>query len=175
MWVIELTLWVRVGNIPRLFFETMISENTFTGEFFYSLDNKGRINIPAKFRTSLSPDNDSTFIITKGMDSCIVAYPATEWRKVEDGLRQLSSASRVYRSFIRSTVRYATPAKMDKQGRIQISPALRDFAGLDSEVIIIGVVNKIEIWNPEKLKEMESSMPPTVQEEFDNLAEKIIL
>lgn len=104
-----------------------------------------------------------------------MAYPATEWRKVEDGLRQLSSASRVYRSFIRSTVRYATPAKMDKQGRIQISPALRDFAGLDSEVIIIGVVNKIEIWNPEKLKEMESSMPPTVQEEFDNLAEKIIL
>ncbi|MFQ6607712.1 MAG: division/cell wall cluster transcriptional repressor MraZ [Fidelibacterota bacterium] len=153
----------------------MISENTFTGEFLYSLDDKGRVNIPSKFRSSLSPDNDSTFIITKGMDPCVVAYPATEWRKVEEGLRQLSSASQVYRSFIRSTVRYATPAKMDKQGRIQISPALRDFAGLVRDVIIIGVVNKIEIWNPDKLKELEASMPPTVQEELDNLAEKIIL
>ncbi len=109
------------------------------------------------------------------MDSCIVAYPSSEWRKVEEGLRKLSSASRIYRSFIRSTVRYATPAKLDKQGRIQISPALRDFAGLDGDVVIIGMVNKIEIWDPVKLKEMEAEMPETDQEEFDNLADKIIL
>jgi len=175
LWVIRLTLWVKVGNYPRPFFENMISENTFTGEYLYSLDDKGRVNIPAKFRTSLSPDNNSTFVTTKGMDSCIVAYPSSEWRKVEEGLRKLSSASRVYRSFIRSTVRYATPAKMDKQGRIQISPALRDFAGLDGDVVIIGVVNKIEIWDPVKLKEMEARIPDTDQEEFDNLADKIIL
>ncbi|MFQ6675681.1 MAG: division/cell wall cluster transcriptional repressor MraZ, partial [Fidelibacterota bacterium] len=133
----------------------MITENTFTGEYIYALDTKGRVSIPAKFRTALSPENDGTFVITRGLDTCILAYPMVEWQKVEQGLRGLSSASRVYRSFIRATVRYATPVQVDKQGRIQLTPSLREFAQLKKDVLIIGVVNKIEIWDPTVLEKLE--------------------
>ena len=153
----------------------MLTEDTFTGEYVYTLDAKSRINIPAKFRSSLSPENDSTFVITKGMDPCVVAYPSLEWQKVELGLRALSSASKIYRSFIRDTVRYATPAKLDGQGRIQISPPLREFAGLEKDVLIIGVVNKIEFWNPGRLDELEETTLRIDPEQFEDLAEKIIL
>ncbi|MDP6457028.1 MAG: division/cell wall cluster transcriptional repressor MraZ [Candidatus Marinimicrobia bacterium] len=153
----------------------MVSLNTFTGEYAYSLDAKGRVNVPARFRTSLSGDNEGTFVLTKGMDTCIIAYPLTEWQKVETGLRQLSSASKIYRSFIRSTVRYATPVTMDKQGRIQVSPVLREFAGIEKDVMIIGVVNKIEIWNPEKLNEIEDETLTISSDELEDLRDKIVL
>ena len=71
-----------------------IKDNTFTGEYKYSLDNKGRINIPSTFRSALSKLSNENFVITKGMDSCIVAYPLEEWQiRVEAGLRELSSTS----------------------------------------------------------------------------------
>ena len=153
----------------------MISENTFTGEYRYTLDAKQRVNIPAKFRSALSPENDGTFVATRGMDPCIVAYPFVEWQKVEAGLRTLSSASKVYRAFVRSTVRHATPVKLDKQGRIQIVSALKEFAGLEKDVLIIGVVNKIEFWNPERLDKLEDTTLRIDPEQFENLADKIVL
>ncbi|MFQ6674140.1 MAG: division/cell wall cluster transcriptional repressor MraZ, partial [Fidelibacterota bacterium] len=116
-----------------------------------------------------------SFVITKGLDPCVVAYPVVEWQKVEERLRNLSSASRMYRSFIRATVRYATPVTLDKQGRIQITPGLRKFAGLDKDAIIIGVVNKIEIWNPETLSELERTTLSVDSKQFEDLADKIIL
>ncbi|MCH8010596.1 MAG: division/cell wall cluster transcriptional repressor MraZ [Candidatus Marinimicrobia bacterium] len=153
----------------------MVSENTFTGEYSYSIDDKGRVNIPAKFRSALSPDNENIFVITRGFDPCVVAYPLVEWQKVEDGLRNLSSATKVYRAFIRSTVRYATSVNYDKQGRIQITPILREWAGLEKDVLIIGMVNKIEIWNPVKLEEFEKTSGEIEPEKFEDLADKIIL
>jgi len=153
----------------------MITENTFTGEYCYTLDAKNRINIPSKFRSALSPENNSTFVISRGMDPCVVAYPLLEWQKVETGLRTLSSASKIYRSFIRNTVRFATPVTLDKQGRIQLTPILIDFAGLDKDILIIGVVNKIELWNPARLDELEETSLSIDPEQFEDLAEKIIL
>jgi len=153
----------------------MVTENTFTGEYRYILDVKSRINIPAKFRSALSPDNECSFVITRGMDPCIVAYPLLEWQQVEVGLRTLSSASKTYRSFIRSIVRYATPVKMDKQGRIQITSILKDYADLDKDVLIIGVVNKIELWNPVRLDKLEDTTLSIDPEQFEDLADKIIL
>jgi len=153
----------------------MVSINTFTGEYSYTLDAKGRLNIPARFRTALSSDNEGTFVLTKGMDPCIIAYPLTEWQKVETGLRQLSSTSKIYRSFIRSTVRFATPTTMDKQGRIQVSPVLREFAGIKKDVMIIGLVNKIEIWDPKKLDKMEDEALTISSDELEDLRDKIIL
>lgn len=153
----------------------MITEDTFTGEYSYSIDVKGRVNIPAKFRAALSPENDVTFVITRGLDPCIVAYPFLEWQNVEAGLRNLSSASRVYRSFIRSTVRYATAAKLDGQGRIQLTSNLIEYADLDKDVLIIGVVNKIELWNPERLAELDKTSLSVDPEQYEDLANKIIL
>ena len=149
-----------------------ITENTFTGESNYTLDSKGRLNIPSKFRSALSPENDGNFVITKGMDRCVVAYPLVEWQsRVEAGLRELSSTSQQNRLFVRSVTRYATTVKLDGQGRIQLTPYLKDYARLDRDVRIIGVVNKIEIWNPDDLENIEEMSP----EDFDDLSDKVIL
>lgn len=149
-----------------------IKENTFTGEYRYSLDNKGRINIPSKFRSALSKLSNENFVITKGMDSCIVAYPLEEWQiRVESGLRELSSTSSKNRKLVRSITRFANTVKLDAQGRIQITPNLKEYADLEKEVIIIGVVNKIEIWNPVNLSKMEDITP----DDFDELEDKVIL
>jgi|TARA_B100000315_G_scaffold62791_1_gene57003 MraZ protein len=152
-----------------------MTTNTLTGEYFYNIDSKGRLNIPAKYRNALAPENNNTFIITKGQDPCIYAYPLIEWGKVESELRNLSSASLKNRSFIRTMVRFAVPVKFDKQGRIQLTPALMEYASLDKEVLIIGVVNKIEIWNPIKLDQLEKNELKIDSQEYETLAEKIIL
>ena len=152
-----------------------INKNTFTGEFSYSLDNKGRLNIPAKFRNVLSGENERSFVITRGMDTCIWVYPHQIWLTIEDELRKLSSLSRTNRSFVRSTVRYASTVQYDKQGRIALSQNLIDYAQLKNDALIIGVVNKIEIWNPKLLKSAEKDFHEIKSSEFDELANQIIL
>ena len=152
-----------------------LNHNTFTGEFSYSLDTKGRLNIPAKFRNVLSKKNKNSFVITKGMDPCIWIYPVIVWQNIEDELKKLSSLSRVNRSFVRSTVRYTSAVKYDKQGRIAISQNLIDYAKLKKEVLIIGMVNKIEVWNPNLLSNAEKEFNEIKSSEFDELANQIIL
>jgi len=149
-----------------------IQENTFTGEYKYSLDNKRRINIPSKFRSSLSTSSDESFVITKGMDSCILAYPLEEWQtRVESGLRELSSTSSKNRKLIRSITRFASTVKLDGQGRVQLTPSLKEYANLEKDVIIIGVVNKIEIWNPNLLSNIEDLS----SDDFDEIEDKVTL
>ena len=152
-----------------------LTKNTFIGEYSYSLDTKGRVNVPAKFRQSLSKDNESTFVITRGMDSCIYVYPLSQWKKIEDSLREISSLSKIHRTFVRSTARYASSSTYDKQGRITLTPSLIEYAKIEKEVLIIGMVNKMEIWNPKQLKETEEQSIAINQTEYDELAEKIIL
>ena len=150
------------------------SLNTFTGEYSYTVDPKSRVNIPAKFRQVLSPENDNSFAITKGMDQCIWVYPLVEWNKVLDKLREQSS-SQVNRAFTREYSRYASTVSYDKQGRILLSSELMDYAKIDRQVTIIGLINKIEVWNPSLLKNFDQQVLSQNKEAFDELAEKIIL
>ena len=152
-----------------------LTSNTFIGEYQYSLDSKGRINIPAKFRQSLSRDNNNTFIATRGQDPCIWIYPINEWKKIEDELRNLSSISGIHRTFIRQIARSATPSTCDKQGRILISPSLLSYAGLNKETLILGMINKIEIWNPNTLEKVDKKNINNDPNEFNSLAEKIVI
>ncbi|MEE8437325.1 MAG: division/cell wall cluster transcriptional repressor MraZ [Candidatus Neomarinimicrobiota bacterium] len=152
-----------------------VNQNTFTGEYSYSVDSKGRINIPAKYRQVLSADNESTFVITRGQDACVWVYPAAAWKQIEDQLKHLSSLKSVNRSFVRSTVRHAASVKYDKQGRIALTPYLIDYASLEKEVLIIGMVNKIEIWNPALLEKIERETKDINAAEFDELANQITL
>ena len=125
-----------------------INKNTFTGEFSYSLDSKGRLNIPARFRNVLSKDNQRSFVITRGMDTCVWVYPLEIWLTIENELRKLSSLSRINRSFVRSTVRYASTVQYDKQGRIALSQNLIHYAKLKKDALIMhpGPMNRgIEI------------------------------
>ena len=149
--------------------------NTFTGEFSYTVDAKGRVNIPAKFRKALSEDNEDTFVITRGMDPCVWVYPVVVWQKIENDLKNLSSLSAINRTFVRNTVRYATPLTYDGQGRIQLTTNLINYADLDKKTLIIGMVNKIEIWNPDRLKEIDKKNMKIDSTAYDDLAEKIII
>ena len=149
--------------------------NTFTGEFSYTVDAKGRVNIPSKFRKVLSVDNEDTFVITRGMDPCVWVYPIVIWQNIENDLKNLSSLSAINRTFVRNTVRYATPLTYDGQGRIQLTTNLINYADLDKKTLIIGMVNKIEIWNPDRLKEIDKNNMKIDSTAYDDLAEKIII
>ena len=147
--------------------------NTFTGEFSYTVDAKGRVNIPSKFRKVLSADNEDTFVITRGMDPCVWVYPLVVWQNIENDLKSLSSLSAINRTFVRNTVRYATPLTYDGQGRIQLTNNLINYAELGKRTLIIGMVNKIEIWNPDRLKEIDKKNMKIDSTAYDDLAEKI--
>ena len=152
-----------------------ITKNTFIGEYNYSLDSKGRANIPAKFRQSLSKDNKNTFIATRGQDPCIWIYPLAEWKKIELELRNLSSVSGIHRTFVRQIARSATPSTCDKQGRIMINPSLISYASIEKEALIIGMINKIEIWNIDILDKVDKENLNNEKNEFDMLVDKIVL
>ena len=162
-----------MGNYP--FYDMTLTENTFIGEYAYSLDSKGRVNIPAKFRQSLSADSQNTFVITRGLDPCIWVYPLEQWKEIENNLRNLSSVKNIHRTFVRDTARYASPSTYDKQGRITLTPSLTEYAGLEKDVLIIGMINKIEIWNPNTLKMVDQQNLEIEPDAYDDLADKIIL
>tara|TARA_S200000501_G_scaffold159747_1_gene150665 strand:- start:752 stop:1216 length:465 start_codon:yes stop_codon:yes gene_type:complete len=152
-----------------------LAENTFIGEYSYTIDSKGRLNIPSRFRKSLSENDANTFVITKGLDPCIWVYPLTEWLKIENNLRNLSSVKNINRTFVRHTTRYASSSTYDKQGRVLLTPSLVNYASINKEVLIIGAIGKIEIWNPEKLQEVDKQNMEIEQDAYDELADKITL
>ena len=114
-----------------------LNKNTLIGEYSYTLDAKSRINIPSKFRNSLSKDNKGSLVITRGMDKCVWVYPLAIWKSIEDELRKLSSLSSVNRSFIRNTVRHASISKLDKQGRIALNQNIIKFSNIKKNALII--------------------------------------
>ena len=143
----------------------------FAGEYANTLDLKNRVNIPAKFRKALDPINDRTFVITRGFDSCLTLYPISEWNIVEQQLASLSSIRNRNREFVRSIVRYASYVQYDKQGRIIIPDNLKVYASIDREVSIIGMISKIELWSPEKIKKYDNNQMNI--DDFDDLADDI--
>ncbi len=151
------------------------TQNSFFGQYSYSIDTKGRVNIPAKFRQVLSNDNDKTFIITRGEERCIWVYPLVVWQEIVAGLSKLSAVSPNNRHFIRKTTRYASLVEYDKQGRIMLTKPLIDYAGLDKDVHIIGALNKLEIWNPETLDQVDSDETNIDSVTLHELAKEIIL
>jgi len=146
---------------------------SFTGEYHNSLDQKNRLNIPAKFRKVLDPVNDRTFVLTRGFDPCLILYPLEDWSQVEDQLKKLSSIRGRHRNFVRSVTRFATSVQYDSQGRIQIPDILLDYSGIQKETIIIGMINKIEIWDPNTLTNQDAQESDTANTDFDDLANEI--
>lgn len=118
----------------------------FYGEYQHSVDTKGRVIIPSKFREGLG----DRFIITKGLDNCLFVYSLDEWSNLETKLKTLPLSSKDARAFIRFFFSGATECEVDKQGRILIPANLREYAGLEKEIYIIGVSTRVEIWD--KLK-----------------------
>ena len=146
---------------------------SFTGEYYNSLDQKSRLNIPAKFRKVLHPVNDRTFVITRGFDQCLVLYPLQDWSQVEEQLSKLSSIRGRHRSFVRSVTRYAISVQYDGQGRIQIPESLLSYSGIKKEVAVIGMINKIELWDPTIISHVDANEEGIEGNNFDDLANEI--
>ncbi len=117
----------------------------FIGEYQHTIDNKGRMIIPSKFREDLGEQ----FILTKGLDGCLFVYSLKEWKVLEDKLATLPLTSKDARAFVRFFFAGATECEFDKQGRIVIPSNLREYSQILKEAIIIGVSNRLEIWSKE--------------------------
>jgi MraZ protein len=144
--------------------------SSFKGSYSYSVDNKGRINIPAKLRKYVLPEADSTFVITRGYDQCLYVYPLDEWAQVERDAGQLSSADAKNRFYQRKLMENATESRLDAQFRIVIPKDLLQFAGIENDVLIIGVLDHIEIWNPRTYKTYIEAQAET----FESVAQTIL-
>lgn len=138
----------------------------FMGEYQHSIDSKGRLIIPAKFREGLN----EPFVLTRGMDQCLFGYPMNEWRKLELKLKDLPMTKKDARAFARFFFSGATEVELDKQGRINISSALIQYANLEKECVVLGVSSKIEIWAKDAWdKYFEQSA-----QSFNDIAENMI-
>jgi len=124
----------------------------FKGQETYSIDNKGRVNIPAKMRKSLSPEANDTFAITRGLDKCITAYPIDEWKKYEEKFANLNQYDEKNRYFLRMLLMWSEEVALDAQQRITLPRKLLEFAGIESKVMIVGMGDHIEFWNPDEFE-----------------------
>jgi len=115
------------------------------GEYRHSLDPKGRIIIPAKFRDELGDE----FVMTKGLDNCLFVYPKDEWIKIENKLKDLPMTNKAARSFVRTFFSGAIDQSLDKQGRVLIPQNLREHSKILKDAIVIGVSTRVEIWSAE--------------------------
>jgi MraZ protein len=123
----------------------------FLGEYIHTIDDKGRLTIPAKFRGDLS----TGLVVTRGMDVCLVIYPMEAWRKLTDRVSTLPLTSRNARDFRRLVYANATDTVPDGQGRINIPQLLREYAHLDGNAVVVGCDTYIEVWSPDGWAEVQ--------------------
>ena len=126
----------------------------FMGEYNHSVDAKGRLIVPSKFREQLGNE----FVVTKGLDGCLFVYSQEEW--IEESLREKPLTSKDARKFMRFFFAGAANCEVDKQGRILLPANLREYAGIDKEVVSVGVFSRVEIWSKERWAE---------NDDFDNV------
>jgi MraZ protein len=138
----------------------------FMGEYQHTIDEKGRMIIPAKFREALG----AQFIVTRGLDNCLFVYPKEEWAVLEQKLKSLPLMKSDARAFTRFFFSGATECELDKQGRINIPNTLCEYAKLEKECVVLGVSNRVEIWS----KEVWTSYFQQSEQSFNEIAEKLV-
>lgn len=158
----------RCGD-PSLDFSAKISIFMFQGHATCNLDVKSRLMIPAKFRKYMKPEADNKLILTRGMENCVLVYPQDEWEKVKIALSGYNSFNKDQRFFIREFFMYVNECELDSQNRILIPPQLKEYAQLDKEVVMLGLMDKMEIWNPKLKDEYDKSQTQS----YEEIAEKV--
>ncbi len=141
----------------------------FRGRFEHSIDGKGRVSIPAKFREILKREYGSDQLIMTIFDSCLVAYPLAEWQAFEEKLKEFSQLKKEAKSFLRYFYSGAMECAIDDHGRILIPSQFREHADLNKEIVFVGVMNRFEIWNKTGWEEEIK----TYKESFDEISESI--
>ena len=135
------------------------------GEFHHTLDTKGRVIVPAKFRKILG----DKFVITRGMYGCLFGYPIEQWEKLEAQLDKLPLTKKDARAFTRFFYSAAAEVEFDKQGRINLSTPLIKFAKLQKDCVFVGVSDRIEIWDAERWNEFSQE----AEDNFEEISEKM--
>jgi len=136
------------------------------GEFQHNIDPKGRIIVPSKFREDLG----ESFVVTRGLDKCLFAYPMEEWKVLEEKLKKLPLTKKDARAFTRFFFSGAVECEVDKQGRINIPQSLRKYAALEKECVVIGVSDRIEFWSNDNWEEYVTNS----EESFGEIAENLM-
>jgi MraZ protein len=137
----------------------------FLGEFSHALDEKGRLTIPARFRDELA----GGLVVTRGIDHCLSVYPRQGWNDLAERIAKLPLSQRNARNFTRLMFSGAADFIPDRQGRVLIPQGLREYAGLDSEAIVIGLYDKLEIWSPDNWTMVRAE----VEESPESIAEQL--
>lgn len=137
----------------------------FIGEYTHTLDPKKRLALPAKFRKELG----RKAVVTKGLDNCLFVYPIKQWEKVTESFSNLSMGQSGARAFNRNMLAGAFEIEVDSMGRLLVPELLKDFAGLKKEVSVLGVSNRIELWDKKKWEAYRKD----IEKQADALAEKL--
>lgn len=137
----------------------------FMGEFHHTIDGKGRIIIPSKFRQEIG----DSFVVTRGMDGCLFCYPMEQWNKLEAQLDKLPLTKKDARAFTRFFYSAATEVEFDKQGRINLSAPLIKFSQLKKNCVVVGVSDRVEIWDEENWNKFSEE----AEENFEDISEKM--
>lgn len=135
------------------------------GEYHHNIDEKGRLIIPAKYREEIG----SSFVVTKGLDGCLYVYSLLEWERITSKLKTLPFTKKSARTFTRFLLSGASICEFDKQGRINLVSSLTEYAGLKKECVIIGVNDRLEIWDLEKFNNLMKEN----EEELDEISENL--
>ena len=135
------------------------------GEYQHTFDTKQRLIIPAKFRDQLG----SQFVVTRGLDGCLFGYPMSEWQLLEQKLKALPLTKRDARTFVRFLYSAATVCTLDKQGRINIPDPLVKYADLSKKCMVVGVSNRLEIWDSDRWDAYNAD----TADNFDEIAEDL--
>lgn len=141
--------------------------NMFRGRFYHTIDPKGRLSIPSKFRDALERDCADKRLVVVPNDHCLEVHPLREWGRIEDEAKKLSHGD--LQKLNRLYISRAVDVALDGQGRIQLPPGYRELAGLVKDVVLVGGVLRFEIWNKERWEEYDR----TNQSELPSLFEKI--
>lgn len=142
----------------------------FYGEHEHSIDRKGRLIIPSKFREVFKENYVERFFVTRGLDTCLFVFTEDEWKRQESKFKSLSFTNSQARQFNRLYFSGACEVTCDRQGRILIPPYLKEFAKIKREVVIVGVSNRMEIWSKECWEEFYKN----TKDSFEKIAEKVL-
>lgn len=131
--------------------------NGFWGSFKSTLDNKGRINFPAKFRKNLREEDEDTLILIRGTEKCLGVYPRSSWQETVEEIKRKVGTGREFGVVSRRLMYQASEQTIDKQGRLNLPANLIEYAGLEGEVLVVGYEQKIEIWNRDRYRDYVES------------------
>ncbi len=137
----------------------------FMGEYSHSIDAKGRLIMPAKFREQLGDE----FVVTKSPDKCLYVYTNEDWKNFEEKLATLPITNKGTRQFVRFFLAGAATCEVDKQGRILLPAVLREYAELDKEVVLAGTSKRIEIWNKDRYLADQKEYEENIDEIASNM------